>query len=79
MSGEFGLKLFTNPLDNRLDLIWCIPYVMPHVFIFVLLREIDPKLRSAVKILVSRSRLSLFINIFHESFTNSKLLDLKKC
>jgi hypothetical protein len=26
MGGEFGSKVFTNPLGNRLDLMWCIPW-----------------------------------------------------
>jgi hypothetical protein len=41
---------------------------------FVLCREIGPKLRSSVKIMVSRSRLSPFIKIVHESFTEFRVI-----
>jgi hypothetical protein len=46
---------------------------------FVLCPEIGPKLISLVQILISRSRLSLFIKTIPNVSPNSELFDLEKC
>ena len=32
MVGEFGSKVFTNPLGNKLDPVWCIPWYTSQFF-----------------------------------------------